>query len=190
MPKLIWLDVETTGLNAKYDSLLEVAVATADFEKPFEISDVRSWVLRYDWLPDRAGRLIHPIVVEMHTKNGLWDACRDPQALSLFDVEAALLDMFPCVEDKAEGYILAGSSVHFDMSFLREDMPFFAGRFSHRLYDVTAIKLFCRSLGMPKLPKSEAHRAAADIRESVEHARLCTDWLKQWGYNRTHFGQR
>jgi len=76
--------------------------------------------------------------------------------------------------------------VHFDHGFLRVHMPKLAARFSHRHYDVSAVKLFCQSLGMPKPPKAEAHRAAADVRESIEHAKACADWLeyangKTWG---------
>ena len=57
-------------------------------------------------------------------------------------------------------------------------MPRLAARFSHRHYDVSAVKLFCRSLGMPKPPKAEAHRATADVLESIAHARLCAEWLR------------
>ena len=39
------------------------------------------------------------------------------------------------------------------------------------------MKLFCQSLGMPKIPKAEAHRAMADVEESARHGSLCLDWL-------------
>jgi hypothetical protein len=32
-------------------------------------------------------------------------------------------------------------------------------------------------MGMPELPRAEAHRAAADIDESIAHAKACRDWL-------------
>jgi oligoribonuclease (3'-5' exoribonuclease) len=72
---------------------------------------------------------------------------------------------------------LAGSSVHFDHGFIKHWWPQLASRFSHRHYDVSAVKLFCESLGMPRLPKAEAHRAREDILESIAHARECVRWL-------------
>ena len=56
-------------------------------------------------------------------------------------------------------------------------MPTLDKRLSYRHYDVSAVKLFCQSLGMPKLPKAEAHRAKDDILESIAHAKKCADWL-------------
>ncbi len=75
--------------------------------------------------------------------------------------------------------MLAGSSVHFDRMFLQHYHPQVIERFSHRLYDVSAVKLFCRSLGMPPFPEiSAAHRAKDDIDESILHAKACTIWLE------------
>ena len=74
-------------------------------------------------------------------------------------------------------FLLAGSSIHFDLGFLRVHMPKLAAKFSHRLFDVSAIKLFCESLGMPKLPKAEAHRAMVDVEESFAHYKACADWV-------------
>ncbi len=62
-------------------------------------------------------------------------------------------------------------------------MPTLAERFSHRYYDVSAVKLFCRSLGMPKPQPAEAHRAMADIQESIAHARQCARWLRTGGWS-------
>jgi oligoribonuclease (3'-5' exoribonuclease) len=53
----------------------------------------------------------------MHTKNGLWEACQT--GADCYDAEAdalAWLDSLKCDEP----FTLAGSSVHFDLSFLRE----------------------------------------------------------------------
>jgi hypothetical protein len=79
--------------------------------------------------------------------------------------------------------VLAGDSVHFDLGFVRYHMPTLAKRLSHRVYDVSAIKLFCRSLGMPKIERKEdpVHRAAGDVLRSIEHAKYCADWLaRNW----------
>ena len=177
--RLYWLDLETTGLDPNADNILEVALAVSVLERPFEVTDVMSAVLRYPSATDSkdAPASLHPVVEEMHTKNGLLAECRR-SLLGVADVEENLLSLVPETTDREDTPTLAGSSVHFDHAFLRVHMPRLAARFSHRHYDVSAVKLFCRSLGMPKPPRAEAHRAAPDVLESVEHARLCARWLR------------
>jgi oligoribonuclease len=174
--KIFWLDVETTGLEPTRDVLLELAIAEADLERPFDIGPVRSWVFP---LPADGTRpvTLSPFILDMHTKNGLLAECARSTE-TVFAVEERLLSLVPAVANREDTPALAGSSVHFDHAFLREHMPRLAARFSHRHYDVSAVKLFCRSLGMKKVPKAEAHRAADDVRESVAHARLCAKWLR------------
>ncbi len=174
MQTLFWLDVETTGLNPKRDRILELAIRQTASAYPFVGDMTRTWVFRDD------GFGLDEVVHVMHTKNGLLRDCQSPQAVTVRYAENVLLDMVPDVEGKDDKPVLAGSAVHTDLAFLRESMPRLAVRFSHRLYDVTAIKLFCRSLGMPRLPRPEAHRAAADIAESIEHAQACATWLKNY----------
>jgi oligoribonuclease len=173
---LVWLDIESTGLNPRNDKILEVAVAFASLERPFEPTDKHEWVLRHRKL---AAGNYDPIVEKMHADNGLWDACAR-STFGVADVEAELcLLVGERKEDPEERPVLAGDSVHFDLGFVRAHMPSLARRLSHRVYDVSAVKLFCRSLGMPKIPKGsvEAHRATGDVLRSIEHARMCAAWM-------------
>jgi len=169
--KLFWLDLETAGLSPDRDAILELAIAEADLERPFDIGPVQRWVL------SRPAAPLTPFILDMHTKNGLLAEC-DRSTTTVAVVEEALLVTVPEVADREDTPTLAGSSIHFDHGFLRVHMPRLAARFSHRHYDISAVKLFCRSLGMPKLPRAEAHRAAADVLESVEHARMCKMWIR------------
>lgn len=174
--KLFWLDLETTGLDPNICKILEVAVSEADFTSPWDAKPVYHAVLGYLYIPQAKLDLMDPFVVDMHTKNGLLAECKTSN-LSTWDVAKQLACIIPEIEDKEERPILAGSTIGFDMSFLRVHMPAVAARFSHRLYDVSAIKLFCRSLGMTKVPKAEAHRAKDDVLESIAHGKLCAEWL-------------
>ena len=174
--KLFWLDLETTGLDPIRDSILEVAILEADLRDPFSTHlSVRQWIL-----PLPVGTVLSPFIQEMHTKNGLLSECGGVQHQdnTVEKVESYLLNMVPWVEASEDRPTLAGSSVHFDHGFLKVHMPELAKRFMHRYYDVSAIKLFCRSLGMERVPKAEAHRAADDVLESIQHAQHCVNWLK------------
>jgi oligoribonuclease (3'-5' exoribonuclease) len=136
-------------------------------------------VFRFDSAPPYVG--IDPFVLNMHTQNGLWKECAK-SATTVAEIEEHLLTVVPEEKDSENKPTLAGSSIHFDHTFLRVHMPRLAKRFSHRHYDVSAVKLFCRSLGMSKPPVAEAHRAKADILESIEHAKACVKWLDKTSY--------
>jgi oligoribonuclease len=172
-PTLFWLDLETTGLDPHKDKILEIAVARTTLLVPFSPTVVYHHVLRF---PIESHKYMHQFVREMHTKNGLLSECADTTK-TMKEAEAELLEIIPHVSDREMMPILAGSGVHFDHEFLKFWMPELASRFSHRHYDVSAVKLFCRSLGMERILKAEAHRAVADIEDSVTHARECAKWL-------------
>lgn len=214
--KLLWLDVETTGLDASKHRLLEVAGFVTDLATPFKIeSPIVQCVLP---VAEGEDSTFDPFIINMHTKNGLLEECkrRDHELILAEQRVMKAIDGTPSAQRRAvpftgryhatldtlEGLFslivpdqeemvarlgkeearnhttaLAGSSVHFDLGFLRVHMPKLAKNLSHRCYDVSAVKLFCRSLGMPKPPPEEAHRALPDCEESLRHARLCADWL-------------
>lgn len=176
--KLLWLDLETEGLDPATCSILEVAVSVADLASPLNATPLYHAVLGTS--DERVSKL-HPIVFDMHTKNGLLTECLR-SGKTVADVERDLLALIPASPDKEEMPVLAGSSIHFDHSFLRVHCPELSGRLSHRHYDVTAVKFFCQSLGMAKPPKAEAaHRAAEDIVASIEDARRCVDFVRGMG---------
>ncbi len=174
-PRLFWLDLETTGLNPLTDRILEIAVAEAEFGNPFWLltPGVDSWVLHHD------GRGLSPFIVDMHTKNGLLAECAAAHH-SVEHVERELLQIIPESDTKEGKPVLAGNSVHFDLSFIRQWMPRLASRLSHRVYDVSAVKLFARSLGMPDGEKGpEPHRAREDVKASLDQASRLASWLRE-----------
>lgn len=166
---LWWVDVETTGLM-DYDKLLEVAFARSDLKDPFHHEHVYCAQFKHEdlYIPDENVR-------KMHTKSGLVEAVVNGKRATR--VIEDLLDLIPTTGTN----YLAGNSVHFDRRFLRALDRELDKRFSHRHYDVSAVKLFAMSLGMPPVLKAEAHRAVADIDESVTHARACAEWFANGG---------
>jgi oligoribonuclease (3'-5' exoribonuclease) len=170
------LDLETGGLNEQGDQVLEVfarfgRLTPADGWIPCELSlsrvlplidDVRKW---------------HPAVVEMHSKNGLLVEARaarksedSSEAFRCCDRDLyGLASSFIQAQagDEKVRIALLGNSVHFDLRFVKRVFPDFARLLSHRVIDVSAIRLFCQSLGMPKPEGEPAHRAESDVEESL-----------------------
>lgn len=169
--KLLWLDLETTGLDPRECKVLEVAVMQAELTSPFAVTPFYHCVMQHD------GKDLSPFILEMHTKNGLLAECVRSDAF-IEEADAALAALVPQAASREDLLVLAGSSIHFDHDFIRVHLPEFAKRLSHRHYDVSAVKLFCESIGMPKLPRAEAHRAQADVLESIDHAQRCAEWVR------------
>lgn len=167
--KLLWLDLETTGLDPRTETALEICCMVAPIEEPFAAVPLCEGVIHHD------GQGLSDFIRDMHTRNGLLAECAvAPHTLA--DADHALAKSLP-PDALRTNLVLAGSSVHFDLGFVRAHLPEFAARISHRIYDVSSIKLFCQSLGMPPFRKAEAHRARPDILESIQHARECAAWL-------------
>lgn len=172
--KLLWLDIETDGLDPNKCQILEVAVREADLLDPFTTTHLYESPV---WLPRELQ--LDPFILDMHTKNGLLKECYGTGRPLVHEAEQKLLELVPEVVDKRERPVLAGNSVHFDHSFLTVHMPIFASRLSHQHYDVSAVKLFCRSLGMPHDKGEPAHRAMADVMMSIAEAKKCRAWLHE-----------
>lgn len=179
--RLVWVDLETTGLDPAKDLILELAIVVTD-SKLNEVA-YASWVVKQDvdWTK------VHPVVLEMHTANGLKDDV--PDGLPIRDIESAACAMLDDLGIKEKGPI-CGSSPHFDMSFLQQkyvwDGEYFgmrelAKRFNHRVFDVSTLKLaemmrvqaVCSPATVVRNEPAVAHRALSDIRGSIEAARKC-----------------
>ncbi|KAJ2008921.1 rna exonuclease, partial [Coemansia thaxteri] len=133
-PPLVWIDVETTGLVAEKDIILEVAMLVTDGELN-ELSPAQSLVIGYP--PDTVQSKLNAWSLKSHTKSGLLGDVAQSQ-LTLEMAEKILLAGVVEHCPKANRAILAGNNVGFDRKFIEQHMPVLAGHLHFRNLDVSS----------------------------------------------------
>ena len=163
---LVWIDCEMTGLDLTRDKLIEVAVLITDSE----LNVLDPGLDLVISVPDADLDAMDDVVVEMHAKSGLTDAVR-ASSLSLAEAEQQLLAYVKRFVPERRTAPLCGNSIGTDRGFLARDMPELDDHLHYRMVDVSSIKELARRW-FPRVyfaqpPKGLAHRALADIIESV-----------------------
>jgi oligoribonuclease len=163
---LVWIDCEMTGLDLGKDKLIEVAALVTDPELRV-LGEGVDLVIHAD---DAALDAMPEIVREMHAKSGLTDEVRK-STITMAEAEAAILAYVKEFVPGPRTAPLCGNSIATDRGFLARDMPTLDSYLHYRMIDVSSIKELCRRwyprvyFGQPT--KGLAHRALADIRESI-----------------------
>jgi oligoribonuclease len=163
---LVWIDCEMTGLDLGKDALIEIAVLVTDSELNI-LDDGVDVVIHAD---DDALDAMPDVVREMHAKSGLTEAVR-ASTVSLAEAEKQVLDYVRQHIPEARSAPLCGNSIATDRGFIARDMPALDAHLHYRMVDVSSIKELCRRW-YPRIyyaqpDKGLAHRALADIRESI-----------------------
>ncbi|MGY1734765.1 oligoribonuclease [Geodermatophilus sp. SYSU D00684] len=163
---LVWIDCEMTGLDLTRDKLIEVAVVVTDSELRVLDPGLDLVISAEDAdLEDMAD-----VVTEMHAKSGLTDAVR-ASTLTVAEAEQQLLAYVKRWVPERRTAPLCGNSIGTDRGFLARDMPELDDHLHYRMVDVSSIKELARRW-FPRVyfaqpPKGLAHRALADIVESI-----------------------
>ena len=163
---LVWIDCEMTGLDLGKDALIEVAALVTDPDLNVLGDGVDVVIHAEDALLD--GML--DVVRDMHAKSGLTAAVRE-SAVTVAEAEDLVMSYITAHVPDPRTAPLCGNSIATDRGFLARDMPRLDNHLHYRMIDVSSIKELCRRwyprvyFGQP--PKGLAHRALADIRESI-----------------------
>ncbi len=160
---IVWIDLETTGLDPERSVILEIAVVITD--KHLNILDQMALVVHQ---PPEALEGLDPWVQTQHEASGLLAEVRQ-SSLALAQAEAIVIER---VEARCppQACPLAGSSVCFDRRFLLRHMPKLEAHLSYRQIDVSSLKELVKRWYPDKaLPNGTGakHRALPDILESI-----------------------
>ena len=165
--KLVWIDCEMTGLDLRRDALIEVAVLVTDADLEILDEGLDIVIHTHDDVLDTMA----PFVRDMHASSGLTDQVR-ASTVTLGEAEKAVLDYIKVHVPEAKSTPLCGNSIATDRGFLARDMPALDEHLHYRMVDVSSIKELAKRW-YPRVYQSQpakglAHRALADIHESVQ----------------------
>jgi oligoribonuclease len=169
--RLVWIDCEMTGLDLQRDALIEIACLVTDGELNV-LGDGVDIVIHAD---EAALSGMPDVVRVMHARSGLTEEVRR-SAVTVPEAEQRVLDYVREHVPEPRTVPLAGNSIATDRGFLTRDMPALDEHLHYRMVDVSSIKELCRRwyprIFFAKPEKGLAHRALADIEESIRELRF------------------
>ncbi len=170
--KLLWIDLEMTGLDPKVDKILEVAAIATDM-KLNEIARMTA-VAKVDEKLMQTRMQGEFWDKNSKTRDALFAQNADGQPIKV--IEGEILDFIDQYFGK-EVY-LAGNSIHQDRKFIENEMPLLNQRLHYRMLDVSAWKIYFENALNKKFIKPEAHRALDDIEGSIGELKWYLTFLK------------
>lgn len=164
--RLVWIDLEMTGLDPARHVIVEVAAVITDADLNIVGEGVDLVVHATE---DELAEM-DAFVTQMHKKSGLDEEIRASK-VSLQEAEDAVLALIKEHCDPNHPAPLAGNSIATDRTFIRAYMPRLDEALHYRMIDVSTIKELSRRW-FPRAyfnqpDKGLAHRALADIVESI-----------------------
>ena len=162
--RMVWIDLEMTGLDEKKESIIEIATVITDGELNILAQG-----------PNLAISVSEELIAGMdewntthHHRSGLVDRIRN-NGVTLAEAEQQTLDFLKqWVSPKTAP--LCGNSIWNDRKFLDKEMPLVADYLHYRMVDVSTVKELARRW-YPKVEKYQkklSQLALDDILESIE----------------------
>jgi oligoribonuclease len=162
--KILWVDLEMTGLDPVEDRILEVAAIVTDWD----FKELATYT---------AIKKVGPNLIKKRMVGEFWDSfpmvrnaliAQNESGKNGRIVENELLAFIEEHIGGDEKVLLAGNSIHQDRRFIANEWVRLDERLHYRMLDVSAWKVVFEGKYNKKFSKPEAHRALDDIRGSIE----------------------
>lgn len=175
--RLIWIDLEMTGLDTINDTILEVATIVTDAELNV-LAKGPVCAIRHE---DSVLKAMDDWNRRHHTDSGLWQRV----VFSRYSMEAAESATIEFLKEWVEqgASPLCGNSICQDRRFLHRLMPELESWFHYRNLDVSTIKILANEWLPPELrefEKENRHEALADIQESIDELRYFRQFMGEF----------
>lgn len=185
--KLLWVDLEMTGLDPLKDRILEVAIIVTDFD--FNEAETYESVIFQEetlveqrmkqspWYENSYGkRKKVGTVYDMAKESGLLNKIANGKP-----EETVVEEIVDLIKRNFKGTaILAGNSIHQDRRFIRQWWPSVDELLHYRMLDVTSFKIFMHGKYGNEFKKNNMHKALEDIRGSIQELSYYIDKLPKY----------
>jgi oligoribonuclease len=177
--RLVWIDLEMTGLDPERDRIIEIATIVTD--SSLEVVAEGPVIAIHQ--PESQLALMDDWNRSTHGGSGLLQRVRDSRVGEAQAERATLGFLSPLLPAGASP--MCGNSICQDRRFLARHMPALERFFHYRNLDVSTLKELARRWAPPVLAgvqKKSSHLALDDIRESIAELRhyratlLAPDW--------------
>ena len=170
--KLLWIDLEMTGLDPAKDRICEVAAIATDMK----LDEIAS----YEGVVKVPEELMNERMVgefwEKNSKSRDALKAQNKNGKPVKEVEQELIDFID--KNCTKEIYLAGNSIHQDRKFIEREMPELNSRLHYRMLDVSAWKIYFENALNKKFIKPENHRALDDIKGSIEELKWYLTFMK------------
>lgn len=172
--KLLWVDLEMTGLEPKEDRILEVAAIATDWQ----MNEIATYT---------AVKKVGPNLMKTRMVGEFWDKyssvrdalmAQNENGKNGRTVENELIEFIDEHFAADERILLAGNSIHQDRKFIENEWNRLDARLHYRMLDVSAWKVVFDGRYKKRFAKPEAHRALEDIRGSIEELQYYLEKVK------------
>jgi oligoribonuclease len=161
--KILWMDLEMTGLDPVEDRILEVAAIATDWDfKEIAVYE--------------AVKKVGPALMKKRMVGEFWEKFPEVRTALMQQnetgkngriVENELLAFIDEHFAADQPVLLAGNSIHQDRKFIANEWHRLDSRLHYRMLDVSAWKVVFEGKYGKKFAKPEEHRALEDIRGSI-----------------------
>jgi oligoribonuclease len=176
--RLIWIDLEMTGLDPDHDDILEIATLVTDGD----LNELAVGPVLAISTPLERLQAMDEWNRSHHGRSGLWQRALE-SGVSLATAEQQTLDFLKTwIGERVSP--MCGNSICQDRRFLHRQMPMLEGFFHYRNLDVSTLKELARRWA-PKvfsgLVKTGQHQALEDVRESVQELQYYRQFMGELG---------
>jgi len=165
--RMVWMDLEMTGLSVSTESIIEIATVVTDGELNI-LAQGPNLAIR---VPEALLDAMDEWNTTHHHNSGLVDRIKN-EGVSVEEAEEATLAFLSqWVEPNTAP--LCGNSIWNDRRFLEKEMPRLLDFLHYRMVDVSTVKELAGRWypNLSRYPKKGAHLALDDTLESIEELR-------------------